>query len=430
MNDSNRTDKDPMMVAYHCGIDFGTSNTTVGVSDGATARLIPLESSHRTLPSAMFFDSGDQGVHYGRGAIDLYLNGHEGRFMRALKSILGTSLIHEKTYIHQKAVPFASILGFFFSNLKSRVEARLNREISAVVLGRPVRFIDKDDAADAEAQRTLERIARAQGFRTIAFQYEPIAAALDYEQRIAREELVLIVDIGGGTSDFSIVRVSPERRGKAQRGADILANGGIHIGGTDFDRLLNLKSVMPHLGFGSHTADRKRNLPSAYYHELATWHRINQLYKKHVLVELRQIRYEAERRDLVDRFIRIVEGRQGHSIAIAVEAAKIELTTAPTTTATIAAQGDWAKFHFTRPDFDEAISDSIERVVATVRRLLDDAGIVAGDINTILLTGGSSMVPALREGILALFRGARIAESDLLGSVGIGLSLDARSKFG
>ena len=276
----------------------------------------------------------------------------------------------------------------------------------------------------------LGRIARAQGFRNIEFQYEPIAAALDYEQRISGEELVLIVDIGGGTSDFSIVRVSPERRGNPQRGADILANGGIHIGGTDFDRLLSLKSVMPHLGFGSYTADRKRNLPSVYYHELATWHRVNQLYKKHVLMELRQIRYEAERRDLVDRFIRIVEDRQGHSIAIAVEEAKIELTTAPTAIAVIADQGDWARFSFTRNEFDEAISDSIARVIATVRRLLGDACIQAGDINTILLTGGSSMVPALREGILSLFPGAHIAESDLLGSVGIGLSLDAQSKFG
>ena len=418
------------MVANYCGIDFGTSNTTVGVSDGSKAHLIPLEGGHRTLPSAMFFDADDRSIHYGRDAIDRYLQGNDGRFMRALKSILGTSLIHEKTYIGQKAVPFASILGFYFSNLKSLVETQLNREVSDVVLGRPVRFVDKDDAADAEAQRMLGRIARAQGFRNIEFQFEPIAAALDYEQRISREELVLIVDIGGGTSDFSIVRVSPERRGKRQRGGDILANGGIHIGGTDFDRLLSLKSVMPHLGFGSYTTDRKRNLPTHYYHELATWHRINQLYKKNVLGELRQIRYEAERRDLVDRFIKIVESREGHTIAIAVEQAKIDLTTAPTARASLGDFGDWAQLRFTRNDFDQAIADSVERVVATVQRLLSDAGTQAGDINTIFLTGGSSMVPALREGILALFPAAQIAESDLLGSVGIGLSLDARSKFG
>jgi hypothetical chaperone protein len=417
------------MAAAFCGIDFGTSNTTVGLSDHATAHLLSLEQDHLTLPSAMFFDFEDHGVHFGRSAIDLYLRGHDGRFMRALKSILGTALIHEKTYIRQKAVPFSTILGFYFANLKRRIETHLGRDISQVVLGRPVRFVDKDDAADAEAQASLEAIAREQGFKQIAFQYEPIAAALDYEQQVNREELVLIVDIGGGTSDFSIVRVSPERRGKAERGDDILANGGIHIGGTDFDRLLSLKSVMPHLGFGSYTADRKRHLPTLYYHELATWHRINQLYKKNVLGELRQIRYEAEQRELVDRFIKIVEDRQGHTIAIGVEQAKIALTTASKTTSALANQGDWAKFRFTRKQFDAAIGDSVERVVATVRRLLDDARIQASDINTIFLTGGSSMVPALRSGILSLFPDATIAESDLLGSVGIGLALDARRKF-
>ena len=418
------------MVAVYCGIDFGTSNTTVGISDGAKARLIALEGSHRTLPSALFFDVEDHGTHFGREAIDRYLRGHDGRFMRALKSILGTSLIDEKTYIGRKAVPFTDILGLFFAHLKGRIERDLDREISDVVLGRPVRFVDNDDAADAQAQATLEAIARAQGFRTIAFQYEPIAAALDYEQHVAREELVLIADIGGGTSDFSIVRVSPQRRGARERGGDILANAGIHIGGTDFDRLLSLKSVMPHLGFGSPTVDGKRNLPSAPYHELATWHRINQLYKKAVMAELRQIRYEAARRDLVDRLIRIVEGRHGHDIAIAVEQAKIDLTTKPATTAALAQQGDWARFRFERRDLDAAIADSIARIVRRVQRLLQDAGTQAAGINTIFLTGGSSMVPALRAAILAQFPGATVADSDLLGSVGMGLALDARSRFG
>ncbi len=419
-----------MAAVAYCGIDFGTSNTTVGLSDHSSAQLIALEGEHRTLPSAMFFDFETHGVQFGRGAIDRYLTGHDGRFMRALKSILGTALIHEKTYIRHKAVPFAGILGFFFAHLKTQIETRLDHEVTQVVLGRPVRFVDTDDAADAEAQAALEQIARDQGFKHIAFQFEPIAAALDYEQHVAREELVLIVDIGGGTSDFSIVRVSPERRTKAQRDDDILANGGIHIGGTDFDRLLSLKSVMPHLGHGSPTADGKRTLPSLYYHELATWHRINQLYKKNVLGELRQIRYEAERRDLVDRFIKLVEEHRGHTLAIGVEQAKIALTAAKSITSVLSEKDEWARIRFTRRDFDRAIADQVERVVRTVRTLLDDAGVEAAEINTIFLTGGSSMVPTLRQAILALFPDARIAETDLLGSVGLGLALDARRKFG
>ena len=226
------------------------------------------------------------------------------------------------------------------------------------------------------------------------------------------------------------MRVSPERRSEADREGDILANGGIHIGGTDFDRLLSLKSVMPHLGYGSLTADGKRNLPTLYYHELATWHRINQLYKKGVINELRQIRYEADRRDLVDRFIKVVEDHRGHTLAIGVEQAKIALTAAKSTTAVLSEKDDWARIKFTRKDFDRAIADSVERVVRTVTTLLDDADVEAAAINTIFLTGGSSMVPTLREAILALFPHARVAETDLLGSVGLGLALDARRKFG
>jgi hypothetical chaperone protein len=207
------------MSETHCGIDFGTSNTTVGISGPTGTYLLPLEGAHRTLPSAMFFEAGDDALHIGRSAIDLYLEGADGRFMRALKSILGTRLINEKTYVQRRMTTFSSILGLYFSNLKHQAELKLEREIAKVVVGRPVRFVDSDDSADLEAQNSLKAIALGQGFRTVEFQYEPIAAALDYEQSVSREELVLIVDIGGGTSDFSVVRVSPERRGKPERGS-------------------------------------------------------------------------------------------------------------------------------------------------------------------------------------------------------------------
>ena len=185
---------------------------------------------------------------------------------------------------------------------------------------------DDDDGRRARRRRELETAARAQGFAHIDFQFEPIAAALDYERSVAREELALIVDMGGGTSDFSIIRVSPERARAAERKGDILANRGIHIGGTDFDRLLSLRHVMPHLGYGTPTKDHKRNLPAGYFVDLATWQRINLLYTAKAKHDLRQIRYEAERPDLVDRMISVVEHRFGHALATLVEAAKIELT--------------------------------------------------------------------------------------------------------
>jgi hypothetical chaperone protein len=410
------------------GIDFGTSNTTVGVSTAREARLLPLEQDHQTLPSAIFFDFASRGSFCGRAAREHYLAGSEGRYMQSLKSILGSSLIDEKTRIQSKSMSFADILGVFFAFLKTGMETQLGHDVPQVVVGRPVHFVDGDEAADRQAQRSLEDIAHGQGFRNVAFQYEPIAAALDYEQRVQREELVLIVDIGGGTSDFSIVRVSPQRSGLTERKDDILANGGVHIGGTDFDRSLSLARLMPHLGFGTKTADGKRNLPTHYFYDLATWHSINSLYRKGVTTELRQVRYQAERRDLVDRLIRVVEDRHGHTLAIAVEQSKITLTS-QTTTDVAVPYPDWEKIVATRGDFNEAVGSAVERVVATVLGMLNDASLKAGDINTIFVTGGSSMVPVLRQGILSLFPNARIESGNLLGSVGIGLSLDARRKF-
>lgn len=418
------------MTPQFLGIDFGTSNSTIGVSDAAGARLIPLEDRRSTLPSAVFYPFDHTAPLFGGAAIEAYVEGEHGRLMRALKSILGTSLIHEKTRIGRHSLSFVDVLGAFFDFLRRRAEDHLGRAVDSAVLGRPVRFVDDDDAADAAAQSALESIARASGFREVAFQYEPIAAALDYEQRAGREEIVLIVDIGGGTSDFSIVRVSAERAGKADRKDDVLANAGVHIGGTDLDRLLSLAQVMPHFGYRSWTVDRKRNLPSRYFHDLATWQFINLLYTGKVMNELKQIRYEAERRDLIDRFITLVEERRGHSLALTVERAKIELTSQDSASIDMAAYREETPILIERADFEAAIGQAVGRVVGAVRELLVAARLRPEAVGRIFVTGGSSSVPLLRTSIVSLFPAADIVTGDLFGSVGVGLALDARRKFG
>ncbi|MGB8814207.1 MAG: Hsp70 family protein, partial [Paracoccaceae bacterium] len=231
-----------------CGIDFGTSNSTVALNDATGAHLIALEGDHVTLPSAVFWEADGAPPQFGRAAIAAYTGGDDGRLMRGLKSILGSSLIDEKTRVGNRAIAFKDIVASFFAHLKTKLDAAAGAPVTHATLGRPVHFVDGDPAGDAAAQAVLEDIARAKGFEHISFQYEPIAAALHYEQSVTHEELVLIVDIGGGTSDFSIVRVSPARARQPDRQSDILANDGIRVGGTDFDRLLSLASVMPQLG--------------------------------------------------------------------------------------------------------------------------------------------------------------------------------------
>lgn len=417
----------PLPVAA-CGIDFGTSNSTAGWSRPGQRALLPLEDDKLTLPSVIFFHAEDAHVSYGRAALADYLDGHEGRLMRSLKSLLGTSMMDEHTEVAGRAVPFRDLLAQFIGELKRRAEQAAGREFTRAVLGRPVFFVDDDARADQRAQDTLEEIARKTGLRDIAFQYEPIAAAFDYESQIAREELVLVVDIGGGTSDFTLIRVGPERAGRAERRDDILASGGVHIGGTDFDKALSLASMMPLLGLGS-LLKSGREMPSSPYFNLATWHTINQAYTRKAWAQLAELHRDAADKPKLERLQSLVRERAGHWLALQVEEAKIALSGAPVAHIDMdrITAGETVTLH--RAELDRAIDALVTSVEQTVSRLLVDAGITASAIDTVFFTGGSSGVPLLRERVLALTPQARCVEGDLFGSIGAGLALDAQRKF-
>ena len=412
-----------------CGLDFGTSNSTVGWSRPGQSALLPLEGDKLTLPSVIFFHAEDIHATYGRAAVADYLSGHEGRLMRSLKSLLGTSLMDETTELAGQALPFRKLLEQFIGELKRRAEQAAGQLFNRAVLGRPVFFVDGNPQADQLAEKTLQEIAHAVGFKEVAFQFEPIAAAFDYESQIASEELVLVVDMGGGTSDFSLVRLSPERAPKIDRREDILANGGIHIGGTDFDKYLSLTSVMPMLGMGSALLSG-RQMPSAQFFNLATWHTINFAYTRKSLAEIQDMHRQALDKDKLARLMNLVQQRSGHWLALQVEAAKITLSDANSTTIELDRIEPAQSFSLNRDDFDSAIRHLVAGIEGTVQALLRDAGVRTTDIDTVFFTGGSSSVPLLRERISALLPDARRVEGDLFGSIGAGLALDAKRKFG
>jgi hypothetical chaperone protein len=411
-----------------CGIDFGTSNSTVALADRGRAWLIPLEGGEVTLPSAVFWEvDGPPG--FGRAAISSYIDGVDGRLMRALKSTLSSALIDERTVIGNKSVTFKAILTAYFRHLVVVQHAECG-PLTKVILGRPVHFVDGDPAADLRAQTALEEIARALGFAEVGFQFEPIAAALHYEQSVQSEELVLIVDIGGGTSDFSIVRVGPERAKAADRGADILANDGIRVGGTDFDRLLSLAQLLPHLGYLAPTKGGLGTMPRHYYLDLASWHRINFLYNQRVAADLKALRLEAVRPELIDRMMKVVAGRHGHALAMAVETAKIALSVVPAARMMVSDLTGGPNPLVRREDFETAVEAPLQRIADTIAAILQQAGLSPERIGTVFMTGGSSGLPILGMLVAAALPQARIATGDMLGSVGTGLALEARRRFG
>jgi hypothetical chaperone protein len=321
------------------------------------------------------------------------------------------------------------LLAQFIGELKRRAEQQAGRQFTRAVFGRPVFFVDDNPQADRQAEETLAGIARAVGFDEIGFQFEPIAAAFDYEAQIVREELVLIADIGGGTSDFSLVRLGPARAGRAERRDDILATGGVHIGGTDFDKYLSLASVMPLLGYGGQLLSGAE-IPSGYYFNLATWHTINQAYSRKSVAQLAELVRDARDPARLQRLQDLIDERAGHWLAMQVEAAKIELSASPEVRLELDRLSPPESLLVTRACFEESIAALVDSVTATVTRLLDDAGVAASAVDTVFFTGGSSGVGLLRERIGALVPGARKVEGDLFGSIGAGLALDAQRKFG
>lgn len=417
-----------MTQAQVCGVDFGTSNSTVSIPDGSGATLIALEGSSVTLPSAVFWDSEGAPPQFGRAAMAAYVEGDDGRLMRGLKSALGSDLIHEKTKVGNRAIAFTQIIGRFFDHLKSRLD-QAQPGTTHVVLGRPVHFVDDDEAGDLAAQTVLETIARDAGFTEVAFQYEPIAAALDYESRVLAEELVLIVDIGGGTTDFSVIRVSPDGARRADRSADILANHGLRLGGTDLDRLVSLDHIMPDLGLGSLVHGGKAPMPQHYYLDLASWHRINAMYAPSVAREIKELRQRAARPDLLDRLLSVLDQRHGHALAMAAEAAKIDLSSADLTQIRIAAFTGGRDRPLSRIGFDDSVAQPVTRLTMGLAEVLRRAGVAPREIGTIFMTGGSASLPVLRETVSRCLPGIPIATGDMFGSVGTGLALDAARRF-
>jgi hypothetical chaperone protein len=425
----------------YCAIDFGTSNSGIalpaaGAAD-APVQLLQIEPGHPTMPTAVFYGVEGLAAHeeprrlYGRAAIAAYVEGGEGRLMRSMKSILGSSLVEQRTDLGAgHSVRYLDVISGYLRHLKQQAEARLGAPIEQVVLGRPVFFVDDDPLRDAKAQAALESAARAVGFAEVQFQYEPIAAALDYERQAGGERLVLVADIGGGTSDFSVVRVGPARSARIERRDDILANHGVHAAGTDFDRHIELASILPRCGHKSlgpaKPGQRPREVPSAVYFDLATWHLINTVYTPQRVAELARMRDFYADAGLHRRLMRVVTQRLGHALAARAEQAKIDVADGTTTRIALDAIEAGLGVELSQREAVAAVEADLARIAAAARETLRQAGFGAEAIDVLYLTGGSTGLAPLVQRLAALCPAAQLVRGDRFASVAQGLGLHAQ----
>jgi hypothetical chaperone protein len=413
------------------GLDFGTSNSAIGAAIGGSAALAPVEGASTLIPSTVFFDFADlKSAAYGRAAIDAYTLGTDGRLMRGLKTILGSSLIEDRTQVGPRRLALSDVVGMFIRHLKTQAEEFAGAPLDAVVHGRPVHFVDGDEKADARAQATLEALARQAGFAHVSFTFEPLAAAYQYEQTVNREELVLVADIGGGTSDFSIVRIGPERRAKSDRRDDILAHSGCRVGGTDFDRGLSMDAVMPLLGLGTRLLVKDLPAPIGPYADLSFWPTINLVYTPKSVREIGEVLAVAEEPAKVARLLTAAKKHLGHRTVFAVEDAKIGLTDRETGQIALDFIENGLSAEATRSRLNAIVSNEMQRLRVAIWSCLADAGIDAGDLDTLFLTGGSSLTPIVHRTICEEAPEARIQRGDDFLSVAMGLTLEAQRRYG
>lgn len=408
------------------GIDFGTSNSAMAASRaGAAVQPVALEGSAHTMPTALFFNAEEHSTHYGRDAVAQYLAGTEGRLMRSLKSLLGSALLQDKTAVHGRLVSYQDLISLFLHHLAAQAQAALGGMPQRVRLGRPVHFVDDDPARDRQAEDALRQAALDAGFAEVSFLPEPIAAALDYERRVQRETLTLVVDIGGGTSDFSVVRLAPGRGARPERGDDILATTGVHVGGTDFDRRLNLALVMPLLGL-QHHGPTGRPVPSGVFFDLATWHLIQWRYAPQALREAQALRRDYDNPRLHARLMTVLEQRLGHRVADAVERGKIA---ASSTDAQTPLALDWIEpglaSSITPSGLAQHLAGPLAQVVACAQECVRRAGLDAQRLDALYLTGGSSALRPLRQALAHAFPHTPQVEGDLFGGVAAGLAVSA-----
>ena len=415
-----------------CGLDFGTSNSALGIVRDGVPVLAPMEGDEHAHSLGHLLRFREPRPRRIRARSDRRLYRPAGRPPHAGAQV-DTGLLadgREDERVGRRRIALTEVVELFIRHLKQQAETFAAHDIDQVVHGRPVRFVDGDDAADARAQAVLEGIAHRAGFRDVSFVYEPIAAAYHYEETVAGEELVLVADVGGGTSDFTVIRIAPGLRTKPDRRDDILANGGIRIGGTDFDRFLSIASVMPLLGMGTQLITKDLPMPGATYFELATWATINFAYTIKTERETGELVVDSREPDKTRRLLKTLRRRLGHRIAFGVEDAKIALSEEEHVDIPLDFLEAGLVASASQRSFEHAIGEKSHKLSEVALACVRDAGVTPEQIHTVFLTGGSSRVPAVRAAISAAAPSARMTTGSDFLSVALGLTREAQRRYG
>lgn len=448
------------------GLDFGTSNTAVATFQNGEVTLFPIDpraENPMVASSVLFIDRTGQS-YVGAEAVELFVErntGREikrkrvssgklidtaygaelvqfdadvdvpGRFFQAIKSFLADESF-EGTNVFGRFYTIEELAALLIHAVKTRADAINGHPVDSVIMGRPV-FFSTDPNKDRLAQNRLEDAARMAGFKQIGFLYEPIGAALTYEAEIRKQEVAFVFDFGGGTLDFTVIRLDPARVQTRDRMQDILAVGGVVVGGNTFDEDLMEKRLMKY--FGKHYVGRtltgtEIRLPRWIQMQLRSWYTIPYLNERKTLEIIRDLIVTAEKgRGELFALMTLIQKNYGWNLFQAIEHAKIEISSK--LNSEISFHRDTIQFDepLSRKTFEAVISHRLNEIDKEMDKTLKLAGVKAEDIGVVIRTGGSSLIPAVQRMLERKFGARKVNKQEVFTSVVQGLARAANGGF-
>ncbi|HTL02295.1 MAG TPA: Hsp70 family protein [Vicinamibacterales bacterium] len=418
------------------GLDFGTTNSAIAALIDARPMLAEFSSAAgvtTTFPSILYFEQHRDQMRTrtmstaGPAAIERYLAAEEkGRLIQSLKAYLADRRF-DGTAVYSQLYTLQDMITLILRHLVTDAARTFKDVPRRAVAGRPVHFSNaRDEADDAFALGRLRQAFEQCGFEEIVFEYEPVAAAYSYEQSLEHDELILIGDFGGGTSDFSILHVGPGVRRRGRTPKDIVGTDGVAVAGDAFDRQIIRNLVAPRLGLGSEYVSPPNKIlpvPSWPYDRLERWHYLSFLNTAKNLEMLERVERTALIPERLGAFVHLIKGELGYKLHEAVRRTKFDLSRRADTTFEFTCEPLAITKKVTRLEFEKWIAPELEAITLCVDRLLGSTGVAAGDIDHVFLTGGSSFVPAVRQIFVERFGAGKITGGEELTSVAMGLAL-------
>jgi len=421
------------------GLDFGTTNSALAIAEAGKSSVLATfqgedGESSSTFRSILYFSAEERGPDKkslavaGPDAINKYLAADgKGRLIQSLKSHLASqSFTH--TTILGRIYKLDDLIAIFVRRLRDAAERQLGDLGASVVVGRPVHFSGAKDEDDDElaVNRLMSAIEKA-GFEHITFEFEPVAAAYQYEQKLDHDELVLIGDFGGGTSDFSLIRLGPQARQKPDKRSNILGNDGVGIAGDAFDSRIVMNVIAPKLGLGSEYKSLGKVLPAPLwiYQRLSNWHHVSFLKDKQTMGMLAQVRTSSLEPEKLDALLHIIKHDLGYKLYRSVEKTKLELSDRPISEFFFQDLPIKIRENVSRTDFETWIQQEISKIESCVNQLLERCNVKPREVDSVFLTGGSAFVPVVRKLFEQKFGVDRLRGGEELTTVARGLALRA-----